>query len=364
MSRIPQVRDLLDVTPSELGRILFALAAGSVAALPSAGLVVSKIGSARTVACAGIVTGGGLSLVGLGSDVWTSSTITTVGLTALGYGWGTWDVAMNVEGAAVERRLGRAIMPRFHAAWSLGTIAGGGIGVGATAFDIPVSLHLILVGAGTAAIVVVAIRGFLSRGPVAEGHVDTTASASSMWTAWREPRTLLIGVLVLCFTLIEGVANDWLALGIVDGYRTSHAAGSGAFAIFVTAMMGGRSIGTHLIDRYGRLPVLHVSAALAAAGVILVVFGGSLAIAAIGIIIWGFGASLGFPLGMSAASDDPRRAAARVSVVASIGYTGFLAGPPVLGYIGNHQGVLHALIAVAGAAVLSAFVAPAARERQ
>jgi MFS family permease len=129
-------------------------------------------------------------------------------------------------------------------------------------------------------------------------------------------------------------------------------------------MTVGRTAGTQLVDRFGRLPVLRISAVLATAGVLLVVFGGSLAVALIGTVVWGFGAALGFPLGMSAASDDPRRAAARVSVVASVGYTAFLAGPPILGYLGDHEGVLNALLVVAVAAVVAGLVSPAAREQR
>ncbi len=361
MSRIPQVRDLLGMTPSELGRVLLAMAVGSLVAMPTAGFVISKIGAARTVAGGSVVMGTGLALAGLGSDVGTSAAVTAAGLVAFGYGSGSWDVAMNVEGAAVERRIGRTIMPRFHAAFSLGTVAGAGIGAGASALSIPVAAHLAGTGALVTVATLIASRSFLPR--TVETDDDTAAArAGSVWTAWREPRTLVIGVMVLCFALIEGIANDWLAVGLVDGYDVTNAVGAAGFAVFVTAMTIGRTVGTQLIDRYGRMVVLRLTGSLAATGVLLVVFGQSLPIAAVGIVIWGLGASLGFPLGMSAASDDPARSAARVSVVASIGYTAFLAGPPILGWLGDHEGVLHALLIVPVAAVVAILVSPAARK--
>ncbi|WP_026877682.1 MFS transporter [Jiangella gansuensis] len=363
MARIPEVRDLLEITPSELGRLLLALAVGSIVALPTSGLVVNRIGAARTVAGGSLLVGAGLTLAGVGSDALLNVPVTAAGLVLIGYGSGSWDVAMNVEGAAVERLLGRTVMPRFHAAFSLGTVAGAGLGAGAAAAAVPVAVHLGVIGAGVATGAVIATRSFLPR--TVEVDDDGVAAPNvSVWTAWREPRTLLIGLMVMCFALIEGIANDWLALGLVDGYDTSNAMGAVGFAVFVAAMTIGRTAGTQLIDRYGRLPVLRVSGVLAAGGVLLVVFGGSLPLAAVGIVIWGFGAALGFPLGMSAASDDPRRAAVRVSVVASIGYTAFLAGPPILGYIGDHEGVLRALLAVAVAATIGTLAAPAAREQK
>jgi MFS family permease len=89
---------------------------------------------------------------------------------------------------------------------------------------------------------------------------------------------------------------------------------------------------------------------LAAAGLLLVVYAGSLPLAMAGAVFWGLGSALGFPVGMSAAADDPGHAAGRLSVVTSIGYTAFLAGPPLVGLLGNHVGTLHSLIAVAGIA--------------
>lgn len=359
MSRIPEVRDTLAMTPSELARVMLALAIGSLIALPTAGALVSRIGAARTVAGGAVVVGAGLIVAGLGGDPLVSAIVAAVGLAATGYGSGSWDVAMNVEGAAVERLIGRTIMPRFHAAFSMGTVAGAALGAGATALGIGVAIHLAVIGVVAGLGPLVAVRHFLPRR--AEADDDETSPGVSVWVAWREPRTLLVGVMVMAFALIEGIANDWLALGLVDGYDVSNAVGSAGFAVFVTAMTIGRLVGSAMLDRFGRLAVLRVTGGLAAAGVLLVVFGGSLPVAGLGVVCWGLGAALGFPTGMSAAADDPRRAAARVSVAASIGYTSFLAGPPILGWLGDHEGVLDALLVVVAAAVVGVLVAPAAR---
>ena len=111
--------------------------------------------------------------------------------------------------------------------------------------------------------------------------------------------------------------------------------GAIAFGFFVTAMTVGRLVGGSLLERFGRVPVLRATAVIALAGLLLVLFGGSTPVALAGALLWGVGASLGFPVGMSAAADDPARAAARVSVVSSIGYTAFLAGPPLIGLLGR-----------------------------
>jgi MFS family permease len=180
--------------------------------------------------------------------------------------------------------------------------------------------------------------------------------------AWTEPRTLLIGVMVLSMALTEGVANDWLAVAMVDGYDAPAWLGAAAFALFVAAMTTGRVLGTVLLDAFGRMSVLWGSMAVAAVGVLLVVLGQVAVLVVLGIVLWGVGASLGFPVGMSAAADDPVKAAARVSVVSTIGYTAFLVGPPILGLLGSQFGVLNALLIVSIVLVPSAFAVPAARK--
>ena len=247
---------------------------------------------------------------------------------------------MNVDGAAVERHLGRTVMPRFHAGFSFGTIAGSGIGVPMAALHVPIQVHVTAVVLLSFGAVLVAARFFLPPPP----EEETVAPARS---AWLEPRTLAIGVMVLAFALTEGSANDWLALALVDGYDTPHWVGVAGFSLFVTAMTGGRLVGPPALDRFGRAPVLWATTAAALVGVLLVVYGTWAPLVVAGIVLWGAGASLGFPVGMSAAADDPVRAAARVSTVSTIGYAAFLAGPPFLGQLGDHVGTLRSLLTIA-----------------
>ncbi len=357
-SRIPSVRHALDLTPGRLGLLLLAASAGAVIALPSSGGTVQRLGAARVVMLSAGLEGIGLVLVAVGAGVVQSLPMTAVGLFLVGFGTGTWDVAMNVEGAEVEQLLGRSIMPRFHAAFSLGTVTGAGIGAVVTYVGVGVGWHL-----GVVAVLVfflggVSVRGFLE---VAPQHAEDKPPSHAL-KAWTEPRTLLIGVMVLAMALTEGVANDWLGVAMVDGYGAPAWLGAAAFALFVTAMTAGRVTGTYLLDTYGRLPVLWGLMAVAAVGIVLVVYGQVPVVVTVGIVLWGLGASLGFPVGMSAAADDPAKAAARVSVVSTIGYTAFLAGPPLLGFLGSRFGVLPALLVVAVILVPSALAVPAARK--
>ncbi len=355
ISRIPGARDSLGLGPAELGLLLLCLSAGSVAGLPTSGPVVHRLGPAAAARVGALLVGAGMVAVAAG--VWWDLTVLAgAGLAVMGFGMATWDVGQNVEAADVEHRLGRTVMPRFHAGFSIGTVAGALAGAGCARLGVPVPAQLIATAVLVALTVVIATRWFLPVPVVEEGEVRTSAQ---VLRAWRERRTLLIGLLVLSFAFTEGVANDWLTVAFVDGHGTSDAVGALGFGVFVTAMTVSRLVGGTALERWGRPTVLRVTAALAAAGLLLVVFGPSLPWAVGGALLWGAGAALGFPVGMSAAGDDPERAAGRVSVVASIGYTAFLAGPPLVGFLAQQAGILRSLLVVFGALALALLTAGA-----
>lgn len=359
-SRIPQVRDRLDATPGQLGLILLAAAVGSVIALPLAGIVVTRLGPAPTVAVMSLVLSAGLATVAIGYTYGAAPVVG--GLFLVGFGNGTWDVAMNVEGAAVEQHLGRAIMPRFHAGWSIGTVAGAVVGAAMVALGVSVTWHLLVVAVVVALAVPWSCRAFL---PPATPQTPTRAEDGPRrhpLRAWTERRTVIVGLFVLCMAFTEGTGNDWLAVAVIDGYGAAPALGSLTFAVFLAAMTTGRWFGPGLIDRHGRVPVLRGSALVALGGLLVVVVSPTLPAAMAGAALWGLGAALGFPVGMSAAADDPRHAAARVSVVASIGYMAFLAGPPLVGFLGDQVGVLRALLVTAALLALAALLADSCRE--
>jgi predicted MFS family arabinose efflux permease len=341
-----------------LGLILLCLAVGSGIGTPLSGLIISRLGQSRTVSVMAVVAATGMAVVAIGVLVGTPAVV--AGLFFFGFGSGTWDVAMNVQGAAIERLLGRAILPRFHAGWSIGTVAGAGIGAIMVALGVPVTAHLLAVTVVVAAVVPVAARRFLpgTHTPAPGGRSARRRQLAS----WTEPRTLLIGLFVLCMALTEGTGNDWLSLAVIDGYHSAAVAGTLTFAVFLAAMTAGRWWGPRLIDRYGRVLVLRVCAVTALAGLLLIEFGEVLPVAMAGALLLGLGTSLGFPVGLSSAADDPAHAATRVSTAASIGYVAFLAGPPVVGFLGDRVGVLHSLwvaaVVLAAAFLLAGATAP------
>ena len=360
MSRVPDVKEQLALSPGQLGLLLLAVSAGALCGLPIAGLVTRRLGATRAVRAAMVVALPGLVLAAASVQMGLPMAAAAASLFLLGLGTGVWDVAQNLEGTIIERGLGRSIMPWFHAAFSGGTVLGALVGALVVWLEVPLIWHIGAVGAVSAALVLWGTSRFLPAFEDGEHDDVPSAPAVRSRSAWTEPRTLLIGVMVLAAAFTEGTANDWMAVAFVDGHGLDKTFGVLALAVFLTFMTAGRILGTRLLDRYGRVPVLRALFVSAIVGCLLVVFGTPW-LAFVGAAIWGLGASLGFPVGMSAAADEPARAHARLSVVSTIGYTAFLAGPPLLGFLGDHYGILRALIVVGAVSLLALLVVPSAR---
>lgn len=357
--RIPAVRTTLGLTSGQLGVLLLLGAAGSLTGLPLAGRVATRIGTARTVLGGAALVMVGMLALGPAIVEARSAALTAAVLYVITLGMGVWDVAMNLHGAEVDHSGASNLMPRFHAGFSMGTVLGAVSAALLTAGDVGLQPHFATVGVALFAAIWLATRAFLPRAPRPEVAAAATGGHSgATGSAWREPRVLMVGVVVMIAAFTEGTANDWLSLAFVDGHGVPEWAGILGLATFLTAMTAGRIVGAAFIARHGRAAVLRATFAAAAVGAVMTALG-SPAVAYAGAAVWGVGASLGFPVGMSAAADDPARAAARVSVVSTIGYVAFLAGPPLLGFLADHWGVLRALLVVAAMAMAAVAAAPA-----
>jgi MFS family permease len=365
MARTPAVKDALGASTADMGILILCLAIGSIVGLLASSHAIAIFGTRPIIASAlglgpiGVVVAG--FGVTLGPDgFW----VVAAGLCFFGGALSIADVAMNLSGAINERMLGRTVMPVYHAFFSFGTMLGAGIGALAEFLRVPIAAQAIVIGAIIIIAGLTSVR-FLQHERVGDDPADADGPAAS-WrdrlSIWRDRRTLLIGVIVLGMALAEGSANDWLALTMVEGHGMDRASGALVFGVFVTAMTVGRLAGVRVLDRFGRVPVLRGSAVLAIAGLLIVIFVPVSWIAVVGVVMWGLGSALGFPTGMSAAADDPRTAAARVSAVATIGYLAFLAGPLAIGFLGEQFGLLRALLFVLVLVIAAGLASGAARE--
>ncbi|MBH0765294.1 MFS transporter [Salmonella enterica] len=355
-TRTPAIRDILSVSTAEMGAVLFGLSIGSMSGILCSAWLVKRFGTRKvirtTMTCA--VTG----MVILSVALWCASPlIFALGLAVFGASFGAAEVAINVEGAAVERELNKTVLPMMHGFYSFGTLVGAGVGMALTALSVPANIHIILAAAVAIAPIFIAIRA-IPDGTGKNASEDAHLQEKGL-PFYRDIQLLLIGVVVLAMAFAEGSANDWLPLLMVDGHGFSPTSGSLIYAGFTLGMTVGRFTGGWFIDRYSRVTVVRASALMGALGIGLIIFVDSDWVAGISVILWGLGASLGFPLTISAASDTGPDAPTRVSVVATTGYLAFLVGPPLLGYLGEHYGLRSAMMVVLALVILAALVAKA-----
>ncbi|HEU4945715.1 MAG TPA: MFS transporter [Kribbella sp.] len=347
-TRIPDVRDRLGVGPAVLGLALLSMAAGSLLSMPLTGWACRRWGSRTITTICAVVASPALIGAAFAPNALTLALV----LFGMGLFWGAWDVSMNVQGHHVERALGRALMPRFHALWSLGGIVGAGIGSGLAAIRLPVWVHFVLAAAVAVALGLWSTARFL---PDREDLPAESVAEQEHRPAWQvlDLRLILIGVMVLCSTVGEGAAADWLALFLRDERAASPGLAAAGFTAFTIAMTVGRLLGTTAIERLGRGITLRLAGVLTVAGVAVTLTVPWTGAAFVGAALWGLGLSTVFPGGISAAGDGARRPADAIAAVSTIGYAGFILGPPAIGLVAQHTSLSVGLwfVALMGAGI-------------
>ncbi|WP_369077026.1 MFS transporter [Paractinoplanes ferrugineus] len=359
VTRTPDIRDLLGASTAEMGLVLFGLSAGSMIGILFSGKLVTRFGTKPVITAASLTIVACTPVVGLGAAL-SQSLLVAAGLFLLGLGFGCGEVAMNVDGADVERVIGRPVLPMMHGCFSLGTVVGAVLGMVFTQVRFPVVAHLAGLALLTLPLAVAAIRMIPAGTGREERHEQTTKGPA----VWRDRRLLLIGVIVLGMALAEGAANDWLPLIMVDGHGLDPALGSGVYVVFVAAMTIGRFTGTYFLNRLGRAVVLGASAVIGGLGLAVVIAVDNQIAAAAAVLLWGLGSALGFPVALSAAGDSGPNPTARVSLVATVGYLAFLVGPPALGFLGEHVGLRGAMLVVLAFLAIAALATPALGGKQ
>jgi MFS family permease len=344
--RLPAIKTSLGSGTGTIGLLLAGVTLGAIGGLIASTPVLHRLGSRRAMMSALLLIAAALTLLGIALIV-GSVPLVAAGFVVTGLGVGLLDVLINVEGSAVERLAGRTLMPMMHAAWSIGVAAGSGIGAACAALGITPAAQFIAEAVLIAAAAVVAAPG-IPVGRRAEADAgqppqDRAEKLRQWLRGWADWRLLLIGVVMLGVELGEGSAGNWLTLAV----RNGHGQTAAVAALFATAFAAGealtRILGGPIVDRLGRVATIRVTTTLGVAGMVLFILAGNVWLVLVGVLLWAVGVSMGFPLGMSAAAESGPDPAARVSVVASIGYFANLAGPPAIGVLAQSVGLLRSL---------------------
>src|SRR5215211_6809967 len=253
--RIPAVQEKLTLSEGLLGLALLGAAVGALAAMPATGWLVARVGSRPVVGVTGLLLSGSLILPALAPNL----ALLVVSLVMLGASNGAMDVSMNAQAVAVEKGYGRPIMSSFHAAFSLGGLAGAADGGAVAASGVGVAPHLASVSALSLAVLAISYRRMLPAG-VDRGEGGEPAFA-------RPTRALAgLGVISFCVLLGEGAMSDWSAVYLDNALRTGPGFAAAGYAAFSLAMALGRLFGDRLTERFGPTRLVRLCGAVAALG--------------------------------------------------------------------------------------------------
>ncbi|MFI9006032.1 MFS transporter [Actinosynnema sp. NPDC053489] len=320
---IPNVERATGISHSALGGLLLVLGGAAFVGMQVAGPLADRLGQRKLLPAAGVLLGVALFFPGLATTWWALG----LSLVLFGFGNGTIDVAMNSHAVVVERAYPRPIMAAFHAMWSIGGAIAALVGAATLGAEVPTAVTLGACGVFTIVVSLLTGRFLVDGRPeAAESAADAPAAKPSRKLVW------LLGAIAFAMMLAEGVANDWAALHAEDVLGTSASTAAFAYGSFAVAMTVGRFATDRVAALVGPVAIVRYGAALAAFGLLLVVFSPWVWLTFPGWALFGLGLSGSVPQLFSAAGNlDQRSSGALMARVVGLGYVGLLAGPALIG---------------------------------
>jgi MFS family permease len=345
--RIPDVQDSIGLSNALLGVTLLGLPAGAVVAMPIAGLMTNRVGSRRIALIGAVIACVGVALIGVANN----AALLAAMLVVFGIGNGAMDIGMNAQGVEVESYAEHSLMSQFHGAFSVGGIAGAASGGFLASHGVDVQPHLAGIGLICFIATLVIARLLLPR---AAEHEHADAPALTLRAPWP---IVLLGIIAFCAMLTEGAMSDWTAVYLRDIGAGAGLAASG-YALFSITMAIGRLSGDRAIDALGGRRLIRIGGVVAAGGILLAMVLHTVPAALIGFGLVGIGVATIAPIVYSTAGRSrliPPGTA--IAAATTIGYLGFMAGPPVIGLTAGLTGLRWALtvvVAMLGAMVMLA----------
>jgi MFS family permease len=357
--RVPAVKAQVGASPAALGLALLGLSAGAVATMLLAGALCRRFGSVRMTAISSVLLSATLVLPALARSAITLGLL----LAVFGASYGCLNVAMNSVAVDVVAAVRRPVMPGFHAAWSFGGLAGAALG-GLLAPRLSPLRHLLLIALASLLVSAVAGHTLLARGRVLRDDPadHRSRSASARGPAWREAvRTVgLFALIALCAAYDEGAIGDWGALHLRQDLGTGAGLAAAGYAAFALAEASGRLSGTALLERIGRTPVVVLGGLTACAGMLLAALAPDVWLALAGFAATGLGLANLFPATIARAGQ--LAGANGVALTSTLGYSGFLLGPPVIGFLASEFGLRAGLTTLSFLALAAAAIARFSRD--
>jgi MFS family permease len=341
-SRIPDIQLALHLNDAGLGGVLLALPAGSIISLPIAGVLVSKYGSRQVLLIAAVTYAAVLPVLGLANNSWELS----IFLVFFGFFGNLANIAVNTQAVGVEAMYGRSIMASFHGLWSVAGFTGAAIGTVMTGLHLVPVYHFLIITAIAWGIILVTMNRLVLR-------VPNENNAPSLFGK-PDAFLLTLGIIAMCSMICEGTMFDWSGVYFRRVLEVRPGLSGAGYAAFMSTMASGRFIADRLTTKFGIKKMLLLSGTLTASGLMVAVIFPYFLPAMFGFMLVGAGVSAVVPLVYSAAGRSavlpPGMALATVS---TIGYLGFLFGPPLIGFVAQASslGIAFMMIAVMGAAI-------------
>lgn len=341
-SRIPDLQQTLHLSEAGLGGVLLALPVGSIISLPVAGLLVARFGSRQVVIIAASLYAAILPTIGLAQTPWQL----IMCLVLFGFTGNLTNISMNTQAVAVESMYGRSIMASFHGLWSVAGFTGAAVGAAMAALKMAPYQHFLII-----TVLAWGIVGATMRNIVAQ---DVNIQEQQPLFSKPDRFLLTLGIIAMCAMICEGTMFDWSGVYFKKIVKAGEGLEGAGYAAFMSTMAFGRFVADWLTTRMGVKRMLQVSGLLTALGLLIAVIFPHFTTAIIGFLLVGAGISAVVPLIYSAAGRSkvlsPGMALATVS---TIGYLGFLCGPPLIGFVAeaSNLAVSFSLIAVMGIAV-------------
>lgn len=341
---VPYVKARFALDDAALGLVLLAFGGGSILAMPLSGVLSHRFGSRAVVVAAGLALCLGLPLVALAPNL----PGVVAALLYFGAALGALDVAMNAHGVETETRAGRPVMSSFHGVFSVGGLTGAAAMSALLALGTPLLAATLVVSALLLALLLWQRAGLL---------VDAASDPSQRSSGLRLPRGVVLVLGALCFIclLAEGAMLDWSAVLLREFHGVDTRYAGVGYALFSVAMAAGRFGGDRVVARIGQPAMLAAGASLAAAGLLLATQLQGLASGLLGYALVGLGVSNLVPILFGAAGRLPGTSpAVAIAALTTLGYTGLLAGPALIGFLAHASSLPTALLAVAGLLLLVA----------
>jgi MFS family permease len=337
-SRIPDIKSALHLNEAALGSILLGLPIGQFLTMPFSGRAVTRFGSKNVLRIAILFYAFALTNIGLVNAPWQLALC----LFMFGVSGNLCNISVNTQGVNAEALYGRAIMSSFHGVWSTAGFTGALIGLLMMKLHVSPYLHFWIVG-GLVMIISQVFIKFLLDTP--------TNKEAASFKRISKPHGLLLqlGIIGFCCLSCEGCMFDWSGVYFKQVVKAEGPWVSLGYACFMIMMATGRFVGDKLAEKFSRKKMVQVSGVLIFSGMMFAVALPYLITAAIGFLVVGFGVSTIVPLLYSTVgkADLKISKGMAIATVSSIGFLGFLMGPPLIGYIAQLAGLQYSFMTIA-----------------